>query len=256
MKRVLLVLAVLIVVPVLAIGGALFKAFGGNRPLVDGVELPGGARLVKDGIVAAYVLPAGDSAVALIDCGNDPTGGRLIAELTRRGLGPDAVKAIFLTHAHGDHIAGCHLFPKADIMAFEGDVGLAAGTARAKGPLTQFMSTAPERRITVTRVLKDGEDVTVGPLTVKAYAAPGHTGGSAVYFSGGTLYFGDSANGASDGTLKPAPWLFSDDGAQNAASLEAVARRVKADGLTVQTMTFAHSGPFDGVSALEDFRGQ
>ena len=256
MKKAIVVALVVILVPVLALVGALVGAFAGSRPLVDATELPGGARLVKDGIVSAYVLPAGDG-VALIDCGNDVKGGAILAELARRHLTAEAVKAVFLTHAHGDHTAGCHLFPKAEVMAFEGDVGLAAGTSHSKGLIPTLMGNlAVERRVGVTRTLKDGEEVAVGPLTVRAYATPGHTSGSAGYLANGVLYLGDSANGASDGTLKAAPWIFSDDTAQNRASLKALAARLKADGVTVQMMAFAHSGPLDGMGALEAFRGE
>lgn len=100
MKRILIVLAVLILVPVLAFVGMMVSAFRGLEPMRDGVELPGGARLVKDGYVAVYVLPAGDKQVALIDCGNDEQGRAILSDLNHRGLAADAVKAVFLTHGH------------------------------------------------------------------------------------------------------------------------------------------------------------
>ncbi len=41
----------------------------------------------------------------------------ILAALGRRGLAASSVSAISLTHGHGDHVAGCRLFPDAKIYA-------------------------------------------------------------------------------------------------------------------------------------------
>ncbi len=92
-------------------------------------------RIVKDGYVDLGVIDLGDGKVALVDAGNDPEGKAILAELSRRKLGPEAVEAVLLTHGHPDHIAGCHLFPKASIYALAGDVALAEGREGSKGPV-------------------------------------------------------------------------------------------------------------------------
>jgi glyoxylase-like metal-dependent hydrolase (beta-lactamase superfamily II) len=106
MKRILIVIGAILGVIIVAFGAVAYSAFGGRKELVDGADLPGGAKVVKDGFVASFMLPAGDRQVALIDAGNDVSGKAVLAELQRRGLGPEAVKAIFLTHGHGDHLRG------------------------------------------------------------------------------------------------------------------------------------------------------
>ncbi len=89
MKRILLVVAVVVVAPVIAFAAVMAATFAGQKEMVDGTELTDGARLVKDGFAAAFVLPAGDAEVGLIDCGNDPEGKAIsLAELSRRGWGP------------------------------------------------------------------------------------------------------------------------------------------------------------------------
>ncbi len=253
MKRALIAVAMLILVPVLAFVGLIASTFAGNKELVDGIELPGAARLIKDGFVALFVLPAGDKEVALVDCGNDEKGAAVLAELTRRGLGPEAVKAIFLTHGHPDHIAGCHLFTSAKIYAFAGDVPVANGTGRSKGFLPSKMETPEAKRTKVTDTVTDGQVVSVGTLNVKVFAVPGHTAGSASYLANNTLYMGDNGTGASNGTMKPAPWVFSDDSAQNQRSLEALGKRITREGDVVTVLAFAHSGPFEGAEALTSF---
>lgn len=250
MKRVLQVLGVVVLLLVGVVGFIGYSAFGGRKSLVDGAELPGGARVVKDAFVASVVLPAGEKEVALIDTSNDASGTALLAELSRRGLGPDAVKAIFLTHGHGDHLGGCHLFPNAQVMAFPADVGLAAGTESAKGTLTSGRKNPPEKTCKVTHPLTDGENVTIGTLTVRAFATPGHTGGSASYLANGVLFLGDNAGASSDGTLIPAVSMFSDDPAQNRASLVALGQKLKAEGAEVKLLAPAHTGQLEGLAPL------
>ncbi len=257
MKRAVLFVVAFIVL-VLVVPSVVLAAmtFGGMKELVDGTELPGGARLVKDGYVAIAVIPAGDAAVALIDCGNDPNGVAIMTELQRRGLAPDAVKAIFLSHGHPDHVAGCHLFGSAQVLALPQDIPVAEGTGRSKGPLPSMFDTPADKRTKVTRPLADGETVTVGTLSVKIFALPGHTAGSAAFLANETLYLGDSAAAGDDGKLVPAPWVFSDDTKENRRSLEALGARLKAEDAPVKKLAFAHSGPLDGLDALATFKAQ
>jgi glyoxylase-like metal-dependent hydrolase (beta-lactamase superfamily II) len=253
LRRALLVVLGLVLVAVLAFAGLVASAFWGSAPLPDSADLPGGARLVKDGMVALFLLPAGGSAVALVDCGNDPEARPILAELRRRGSRREDVKAIFLTHGHGDHTAGCHQFPGAVVMALGPDVRLAAGAERGKGLLTRLFGNRPERAVRVNRVLHDGETVEVGPLSVKVFAVPGHTEGSAAFLANGVLFLGDSATDRKDGAFAGAPGPFSDSAEQNRASLRALWHRLAAAKLRVEALAPAHSAPQAGTAAFEAF---
>ena len=243
LKRVLLAVVALVLVLALVGAGIVASAFWGNAPLPATADLPGGARLVKDGMVAAFVLPAGGISVALVDCGDDPAATRLLAELARRGARREDVKAIFLTHGHRDHVGGCRQFPGAEVMALGADVALAAGDAASRGLLARVMPKDPAKTVKVARVLRDGETVQVGTLAVRVFAIPGHTEGSAAYLAGGVLYVGDSATSRKDGTLAGAPAPFSDDVARNHASLRALWRRLAGERLAVEAVAAAHSAP-------------
>jgi glyoxylase-like metal-dependent hydrolase (beta-lactamase superfamily II) len=190
--------------------------------------------------VCLGVVDVGNGQVLLVDAGQDATGKAILAELARRHLGSDAVSAIFLTHGHADHTAGVHLFPHAEVYALAADIPLAEGREGSHGPLTRFFP--PKANGThVTRTLHDDESVTIGSKSVRVFALPGHTAGSAAYLVSGVLFLGDSAGLKSDGTLTGAPWAFSDDSAQNHASLQALAQRLRPEQIRILAIVPAHT---------------
>lgn len=251
MKRVLKIVA--LVVLTLALGAALLLAvtFMGRRSLADGQEI-GGLRVVADGFSGIVVVPVSESEVALIDAGQDPAAEAIKAELTRRQLGPEAVTAVFVTHGHPDHIGGIGQFPRAHVMALAAEVPLVEGRAGPRGPLPRMFPVSPTG-ITVTRALRDGETVMLGDAAIRVFAVPGHTAGSAAYLVNGALIVGDSADIASDGGLQGAPWLFSDSQAENRASLARLEQRLAAQGAVVTAIVPAHSGTADGLVPLTTF---
>jgi hydroxyacylglutathione hydrolase len=252
MKRILKIVAFVIVLLVLVAVGTVASAFVGRQPITDGFEI-NGIRIVKDGHVSVAVVPIGTGEVALIDAGNDKSGKPILAELVRRQLGLDAVKFIILTHGHPDHTAAIKVFPDARVMSLGPDVALIEGLVGAHGPLTRFMAVSPTD-VKVNHAFMDGETFMLNQTPVRVFGVPGHTAGSAAYLIDGVLFVGDAADTTSDGTLKQSPWLLSDNQAQDRASLVRLDQRLLKDGSDVQAIVFAHSGVLvKGLAPLNAF---
>jgi glyoxylase-like metal-dependent hydrolase (beta-lactamase superfamily II) len=156
---------------------------------------------------AAYVVETSEG-LALIDAGLDPEARFLKGEMASLGLDWKRLRAIFLTHVHGDHCGGAqHLRAAtgARVYAGQGD----AAVLRAGRPREAFFSTFAIRAATpgpttVDDELTDGQVIEMGDVRFRALATPGHTPGSICYLMerGGerALFSGDviwalSANG-------------------------------------------------------------
>ena len=85
------------------------------------------------------------------------------------------VKAIIITHNHWDHLVG-----------FE-DVTSAIGAPVAIGEADAHALPTPPARL-----LRDGDEITAGTVTLRAIATPGHTPGSTCYTVGNALFSGDT----------------------------------------------------------------
>ena len=233
--------------------GIMIVSFARSAPIRDGFEIVPGVRTIKERFVALYVVDLGGGKVALVDAGIDPAAKPILAELARRGLGPDAVAAILLTHGHGDHRAGCAAFPRSPVWALEADVALAEGRARSGSPMGR-LAVFRSSGVRIGRVLHDGETIRLGKTAIRVFAVPGHTPGSAAYLIHGVLFLGDAADARKDGRLTGAKWFFSESVEQNRSSLKALVARLRPG--EVKALAFGHSGALPGLQPLLDFAAQ
>lgn len=123
------------------------------------------------------VREEGDDGCLIVDAGFDPTG--MIQRINDLELTP---RALLLTHAHADHIAGVTpvraQWPDLPILIHDAEreflldphANLSAGMG--------FAVTAPA----ATGTLTEGEDVTLGPGRFQVLHTPGHSpGGITLY---------------------------------------------------------------------------
>ena len=146
--------------------------------------VPGVHILCGLGPSAAYVVETSEGLV-LVDSGLESDAELLKREMAKLGLDWKAIRAILLTHVHGDHCGGAELLRRetnAKVYAGRGD----SPPLEAGGPREAFFSTfyMPGHAPHPTHVdvpLEGGESIAFGDVRFQAIAAPGHTPGSVCY---------------------------------------------------------------------------
>lgn len=253
-RKLLIVIGSVLIVLGLGAVGLYCSTFAGLAPSTA-EDLAPNVHVVRMGFVSAFLIDVGSNQVVLIDAGVDPEGKELLAALKSRGMGPEAVRAIFITHGHGDHLAAVKLFAGAEVFALETERALIAGQAAPASPIGRFQRAKPTG-IQLSRGLSDGESVRVGTVDVRAFAVPGHTDGSAAFLVGEVLLLGDAGSLTKDGRVVGPMWPFSVDSAQGRESLRRLGKRLEDERLNVQALGFAHSGSLmgNGSGALESVR--
>lgn len=233
--------------------------------------------LIKEGMTAAYLDPAGPMRLAvsshiirsgdqvtLIDGGAGmafgPTAGRLQASLAALGILPEMVTRVVATHMHPDHIGGLMgeagaAFPNASLhiseadLAFWTDEGIAAGAPADFQPF--FALARGVRDAYAARLTPFAGDIDLG-AGLSTIAMPGHTPGhTGLRVSDGAdqmIIWGDCAALASLQFRHPdAGIAFDADGAMAAATRRKVLDMVVADRIAVAGTHL----PFPGVGHVE-----
>lgn len=146
--------------------------------------VPGLSLLCGIGPSASYVVETNEGLV-LVDTGLDPEARQLKVEMTRLGLNWKDIRAILLTHAHGDHSGGAeHLRSTIGAKIYAGEED--ASVLKNGGPREAYFSTfyMPNQSPHPTKIdveLKGDEILNFGNVRFKAIATPGHTPGSMCY---------------------------------------------------------------------------
>ena len=126
------------------------------------------------------LLIAGERGHILIDGGTAKGGAMVTANIRTLGLDPGDIRWILSTHEHFDHAGGIAELQRltgAKVAAVAASAAvLRAGRASADDPQSGVLpAMAP---VKVARVLRDGDTVRLGSLTLIAHATPGHAPGS------------------------------------------------------------------------------
>jgi glyoxylase-like metal-dependent hydrolase (beta-lactamase superfamily II) len=170
--------------------------------------------VVKTGAANFYLYQKDGETIAL-DAGYGVTVIR--RELSKLGIAPEAVSALFLSHSDFDHAGGHTVFPNARIYLSRGEEPLVGRKMTRKFGI--FCNKGFQRPCTL---LDDNDTVTAGSITVRAISTPGHTPGSMSYLiDGSTLFVGDALR-VIRGRARPIPF-FSMDKKQTKASIQKLA---------------------------------
>jgi glyoxylase-like metal-dependent hydrolase (beta-lactamase superfamily II) len=148
--------------------------------VISGIHLLGGLAPA-----AAYVVETSEGLV-LVDAGLDKQAESVRQQMASLGLDWRQIRAILLTHVHGDHTGGAAYLRAATgarTYAGRGDVTI----LKAGKPRDAFFSTfwvppdVDPVPVTVDVPLDDQQIVTLGDVSFQVLASPGHTPGSVCY---------------------------------------------------------------------------
>lgn len=219
-------------------GSALFK--GGELPETNGI-----IRIVS-AHSSAYLVPvdAGKTQYLLIDAGMDKKASGIKKELQLMGLDESAVKAIFLTHGHRDHIGGIRQFPNIPIYVGVPDDGYVAGQSPSDGFVGKLIGKQPSVAVADPGqlvLIQDDQSIRVGDIVVEALSVPGHTRGSLVFVVEKNLFVGDAAAFDVTGKVFDAPKVFSHDIPQSRRSIAKLVSKFDDDGRVISRVIPSHS---------------
>jgi hydroxyacylglutathione hydrolase len=253
MKNTAVVLGFIVVIVVIVV--ALALVLRGSRSSVGTpIVLRPGLVTIANGHVAISAARVKDGIV-LFDAGQDPDGRALKALLHSLDAEPGDVRDVFLTHAHGDHLSGVPLLPRARVWAGQGDVSMAAGVAPPQSVMARIFSWIfMPPAVRVSNPLQGITDIPVGGVgDVRCFPVPGHTRGSYAFLYNRVLFLGDTVT-VRNNALGPPFAAFDVEPEANRDSLRALDRDL-GDQL-VERLCAAHGGctdSGDGRAAFSAF---
>jgi metallo-beta-lactamase class B len=153
---------------------ALRQAPAPGSQTVDAYKVIGNIYYVGSTDISSHVIST-KAGLILLDTGTTQMVPVIRANVEKLGFRVEDIKIILSSHAHWDHVEG-----HAAMQALTGAQVVALGedaTAIANGVDNSALGAQGWRPVKVDRILKDGESVTLGGVTMQAHLTPGHTKG-------------------------------------------------------------------------------
>lgn len=174
---VLFVLAALLSLPVGAQKDATSRSW--NQP-VEPYKIVGNVHYVGASDITSYLITTPEGHI-LLDGGFEETVPIIRESVKKLGFKIEDVKILLNSHAHYDHAAGLAELKKLTGAAFHVSEKDAPLHARGGKGDFAFGDQFPYPPITADRLLKDGDKVTLGGVTLTAHLTPGHTSGNTTW---------------------------------------------------------------------------
>ena len=154
-------------------------------PVADGIEMLDTGLAGQAELNAVYFL-TGDEPT-LVEAGPAADAARVVAALERRGLGPEDLAHVVVTHVHLDHAGGAGVllrrFTAADVWVHErgaphlvDPARLVASTARTYGEdrMRAFFGTTAAVARDRIRTVADRDEIGLGSRSLEVMHTPGH----------------------------------------------------------------------------------
>jgi metallo-beta-lactamase class B len=159
------------------------------------------------------VLVTGPRGHILLDGGLPQSAPLIEANIKALGFRMKDVKLIVNSHAHSDHAGGIAALQRASgavvAASRSGALALQSGTNGPDDPQYQADPVVHVAKVAKVKVVRDGEILKVGPISVTAHMTPGHTPGSTTWTWAScegqrclAVVFADSLNSYASGDFK------------------------------------------------------
>lgn len=173
---------------------------------------------------STITLLRGAGRIVLVDVGAFGVRKPLARQLAARGVQPEDVTDVVLTHAHYDHAVNFTLFPKATVWIGDAELRWAAAAPPGFNPLPELYVRELSLSPRVRRLLPDDETGDHFLPGLQALAAPGHTPGHLIFTAEAAdsrvLFTGDAAKNRAE--LLSRQVADSDDLGQSLASIDLI----------------------------------
>jgi metallo-beta-lactamase class B len=147
---------------------------------VEPFRIVGNIHYVGAANIASYLITTPQGHI-LIDTGTTEMHDVIRNNIARLGFKTSDIKIMLSSHAHFDHVAGHAAMKKltgAQVMAMVGDA-----EALESGKDNSALGAVGWEPVKVDRVLKHGDTVSLGGVTLRAVHTAGHTQGATTWFT-------------------------------------------------------------------------
>lgn len=141
---------------------------------------------VHESFVNMYLIEDNGEYIA-IDAGNKAED--VLTELRVLGVNPEVVKAVFLTHSDGDHVASLKLYKNAVVYLSKEEEQMISGET------SRFLFFSNKIGANDYVLVEDKEEIVIGNTKIKGILTPGHTPGSMCFLVNDKYLFTGDAHG-------------------------------------------------------------
>jgi metallo-beta-lactamase class B len=148
-----------------------------DDPVIQPAKIFDNVYAIGNAGTVAHVIQTSAGLMMIDALGANQIESDLLPGFAALGLDPAQVKTILIAHGHADHFGGSAYFQQkfgSRVYVSAADWAVMEAPPRGRGPGAPPPAARPKR----DGELRDGESVTLGDVSVRAVAVPGHTPGS------------------------------------------------------------------------------
>ena len=133
--------------------------------------------------LSSFIFATSEGLI-LLNTGDTSSGPMIEQSIKALGFDPANIKLMINGHGHSDHAGGFAYLKglsNAQLAIMEGDVAMVEDGGKSDFHYGHDWEIMGQDPVEVDRILRDGDRVTLGEVTLTGYSTPGHTRGSTTW---------------------------------------------------------------------------